>query len=193
MNTATYKPRIVPTFKTVQKKAFDVQDREHPVRAEIEGCLGTYNLTAVVEEDMQTQSSMKHVSGLISFLCTLLKNGKVVSQGRGSSVLSPSNRFLSRAVASAFNSAVADAAIRATKVLDTFRSADGSVAPAVIDEAYKARDQYESAGITDKQKSYLLELIQTSVEDEDERSRWESQIDDMTKDEASSAIQSFKR
>jgi len=190
MKTA-YKPRIASPFQMMREKPFNVQDKKHPVREEIEKCIGTYNLTAVVEEDIATQTTMK-LPGLISFLCTLLKGDRVISQGRGNSILNQSNRFFQRSVATAFNSALADAAIRATKVLDTFRTSEGPNTSASLEEAYKAKERVSELA-TDRQKSYLLELVNLNVTDEDERNRWESQIDEITKDEASTAIQSFKR
>lgn len=192
MKTA-YKPSIISPIQMIQKKTFDVQDKKHPVREEIAKCVGTYNLTAVVEEDIQTQAIMKHIPGLISFLCTLLRDGKVIAQGYGSSILNSSNKFLLRAVSSAFNSALADATIRATKVLDTFRNPDNSAVSTALNEAYEAKNRNEFIPSTEKQKSYLFELIHTNIADEDERRRWESQIDQLSKDEASEAIQSFKR
>ncbi len=192
MKTA-YKPSIISPYQAMQKKTFDTQDKKHPAREEIERCVGTYNLTAVIEEDIQTQAIMKHVPGLISFLCTLLKDGQVIAQGYGSSILSSTNKFFQRAVSSAFNSSLADATIRATKVLDTFRNPDKSSISTALDEAYEAKNRNEFIGITEKQKSYLFELIQTNVPDEDERRRWESQINELSKDEASEAIQNFKR
>ena len=69
MKTA-YKPSIISPYQTMQKKTFDTRDKKHPAREEIERCVGTYNLTAVIEEDIQTQAIMRHVPGLISFLCT---------------------------------------------------------------------------------------------------------------------------
>lgn len=192
MKTA-YRPSIISPVQVMQKKTFDVQDKKHPVREEIAKCVGTYNITAVVEEDIQTQAIMKHIPGLISFLCTLLRDGKVIAQGYGSSILNSSNKFLLRAVSSAFNSALADATIRATKVLDTFRNPDKSAVSAALDEAYEAKNRNEFMGITEKQKSYLSELIHSNITDEEELNRWQSQIDQLTKDEASEAIQSLKR
>ena len=61
---------------------------------------------------------------------------------------------------------------------------------------YKELDRYDSSGgdgITDKQKSYLLQLIQSNVADEDDREQQISQLDELTRDEASEAIQSFKK
>ena len=191
MKTA-YKPSIISPYQTMQKKTFDTRDKKHPAREEIERCVGTYNLTAVIEEDIQTQAIMK-IPGLISFLCTLLKDGRVIAQGYGSSILSSTNKFFQRAVSSAFNSSLADATIRATKVLDTFRNPDKSAISSALDDAYEARSKNEFMGITEKQKSYLFELIQTNVDDKEERHRWESQIGQLSKDEASEAIQNFKR
>ena len=152
-----------------------------PVRDEVEAILGSHVLTAVIEEDLQTLAAMKHVDGLIAFLCTLLKDGKVISQGRGSAVLGPNSKFIKRTVASAFNSALADASIRATKVLGTFLGT--------------THDAYEDAPdlATDKQREFLRQLVHQNIEDEDERERWESQISELTKSEASKAIESFRR
>ena len=153
--------------------------QENPVRELMQKCLGTHSLVAVVEEDMQTLTAMKDTEGLICFLCTLTKDGRVISQGRGTALLNPSGRFINRTVHSAFNSALADAVIRATKVLDTFRSND-------------ARETAEaSQPATDRQKTYLRELVSLKVDDESERERWESQLDALTKEEASSAIRRF--
>lgn len=151
-----------------------------PVRDEVEAILGSHVLTAVIEEDLQTLAAMKHVDGLVAFLCTLLKDGKVISQGRGSAVLGPNSKFIKRTVASAFNSALADASIRATKVLGTFLGT--------------THDAYEVEELaTEKQREYLRQLVHQNVEDEDERERWESQLSELTKAEASKAIESFRR
>jgi hypothetical protein len=53
-------------------------------------------------------------------------------------------------------------------------------------------NMYEE-GITDRQKSYLAELIQSKVQDEDEKERWMSQMSELSKEDASQAIASFVR
>lgn len=190
MKTAySYRPRTAPRIHPVQvlrKEAADTQNKKHPARAEIERCLGNHAITATVEEDMQTLGALKHLEGVVAFLVTLTKSGRVISQGRGSAVFSPQNRFISRTVACAFNSALSDAVIRATKVLDTFRDKPEGDA---VEEAYRSDD---SAPATDKQRDYLRQLVQINC-DEDERERWESQLSEITKSEASKAIESFRR
>ncbi|REK52738.1 MAG: hypothetical protein DWQ49_12535 [Bacteroidetes bacterium] len=186
MNTTTYRKRVPSSIQSARRDALNVQSSKHPAREEIKRCLGTHTLTAVVEEDMQTLASMPQVNGLIAFLCTLTKDGRVIAQGRGSAVLSPTNRFVSRAIACAFNSALSDSVIRATKVLDTFRSKDEREA---VEEAYK---DYASEPATEKQRDYLTQLVHINCEEE-ERERWLSQINagELTKDEASRAIAQF--
>lgn len=179
-----YRPQQKPVHPVdrIRQEMSNLQDPKHPAREAIEASLGHHTLTAVVEEDLQTLAAMKHVEGLVAFLCTLVKDGKVISQGRGSVVLGPNNRFIQRAIGSAFNSALADAAIRATKVLDTFRG-----------KPVGEGEGYEEEKATDKQREYLRQLIHTNIEDEEERERWESQLSELTKSEASKAIENFKR
>ena len=166
---------------------------EHPAREMIQKLTGSYTLTAIVEEDKATLNTMKHVDGLISFLCTLSKEGRVISQGRGSSVLSPNNRFVTRSINLAFNSSLADAVIRA-KVLDTFRTnAEELGASVALGEAYRAPQGEESQPATDKQKAYLRQLLSLNVEDGGEREKLEAQVDELTKDEASHAIKAYAR
>lgn len=185
MNTTVQRRRPHPVDR-LQKQAYS--SKAGPVREVIEGCLGRHQLTAVVEEDIPTLTAMRHVPGLIAFLCTLVNaKGQVIAQGRGNAVLNPNNRFIERAVACAFNSALTDAAIRATKVLDLLRGASDGV-----EEAYSLRESDASESATDKQRQYLRQLILANV-DEEERERWEGQIGEMTKAEASRAIEQFKQ
>jgi len=192
MNTA-YRSRVSPyqlkakhPIQFLREKAYDTQDKAHPVREEIQRCLGSHTLTAIVEEDMQTLTALKGVEGVIAFLCTLTKNGQVISQGRGSAVLNQNHRFIGRTVGCAFNAAISDAAIRCTKVLDTFRDKT----EAEIEESLRGSDTEPA---TTKQLEYLQQLIQSKVTDEDERRRWEAQLGELTKNAASSAIQSLKQ
>jgi ABC-type proline/glycine betaine transport system ATPase subunit len=163
-------------------------NKKHPVRQEIEKNIGTFNITASVVEDTQTLAELKHVEGLVAFICTLEKDGHVIAQGRGSSVLNPSNRYISRAVHAAFNSSLSDAVIRATKVLDTLHPN-----PAAALEAPNGKEANAFEKATDKQRHYLSELIALNVQDEDEREKRQSQIADLTKSEASRMIESFRR
>lgn len=175
----------------MSKKALNIPGNRpvHPVREVLDGLLGTHTITAVFEEDTQTLTALKNVDGLIAIICKLSKNGRVLAEGRGSSVLNQTNKYVNRQVFSAFDSSLVDAVIRSTKILGTFRGPSD----AEVDEAYKARDMAEAEAPTEKQLAYLRQLIQTNVEDDHDRDRWESQLGEMTKREAGSAIESFLR
>ncbi len=51
---------------------------------------------------------------------------------------------------------------------------------------------YVFESITDRQKSYLLELIQRNIVDDDEREQLERQMDGLSRDEALDAIKTFE-
>ena len=167
-------------------KSFDISRDEHPVQKEIRKVVGSYQLAIDITIDTDTLAKLGHIKGLVALIAEVRRNGVVIGEGRGTAVLNRQNRFIERTVHSAFNSALLGAVAQSTKALDALvgynPSDTGDSVEAITDE-----------GITDKQKSYLFELIQTNVADEDERNRWQSQIDGLTKDEASEAIQSFKR
>ncbi len=186
MNTTTYKNRPISPMQPVQAmkyKSLDPSDKNHPLRAEVQKCIGAYDITAEFAEDTETIGMFKHILGLVAFVCTLKKGGKIIGQGRGTAVLSNMNRYAERTVHTAFNSSLIDAIVRSTKMLDAFHP-----------DANSQQDMGVAFNlITDKQQSYLLELIQTGIADEEERSRWVEQIGGLTKEEASEAIQSFKR
>ena len=172
-------------------QSLDVQNKRHPARALIEQCLGKYSLECVVEEDVSATAVMRQ-PGLIAFLSTLLRDGRVLAQGRGSAILNKANRYLDRAVRSAFNSSISDAAIRATKVLDTFIA--NPIDEQALEEAYQARDVGSPPPmITDKQRSYLTELIHINISEERERGRMMSDMDSLTREQASEAIANFVR
>ena len=97
-----------------------------------------------------------------------------------------------RNISFAFHASFIDAVVRSTKLQDVFRP--DRIPHSWNGPSVEASESCESGEtITDKQKSYLLQLIQTNVADEDEREGMVSQIDEYTKEEASQAIQTFAR
>jgi len=175
MNTYT------PT-RPVHTQMPDVRDTNHPARRLIQSCLGEYDLKAIVEEDIRTSAVMKHMPGLISFVCTLKLKDRVIAQGYGSSVLNQNNRYVQRAVHSAMNSAVADSVIRATKVLGTLQDEVEAMVGA----------QMPPEPISEPQKKYLRELAVQQMNDDNEREQFLSELPELTKREASQMIQNMK-
>ena len=180
-NTTTYPQR---TRQAPQK----TQTVEHPIRTEINKHVGSYAITAVFEEDVQSASLYKH-PGLIAYLCTLKQGDTVLGQGRGMNVLSGENRYLAKSVKFAFNSALIDAVVRTSKFPEIFRTSV-TTAPSfgLPSEAYGA-EQYLA---TDRQKSYIKELVDYEISDEDERNQILGNLDTMTKEDASELIQQLK-
>lgn len=163
--------------------------REHPVHQVMKQFTGTYQLLAHVEQDEQTMHLLRHMPGVVAYLATITRDGKVIGQGRGSAVFTRVNRYIERTVRSAFNSALISAMMHTTKSLDALG------APQVAEADRKALDAYKEnevpEGITERQRGYLSELVNSNVLNERERDNWMSQLQDMTKEEASAAIQSF--
>ena len=190
MNTSTHYKSIRSPFQAVRKQSYNVQDKRHPVRLEIQKFIGAYQIDIQFEEDQETLQKFRHIPGLIAILCTLRKDGKVVGLGRSISVVNRINRIVERTVSMAINGIFLSACNSATKVLDTLRlEAPALTGPRGLGEAYKMPEEEVSEfAATDRQKSYLRELLSLAIEDEREREVKISQIDEMTKSEASAAI-----
>lgn len=203
MNTA-YQPVVSP-YQKIRAQALDVRAPKHPVMDEINKCVGQYGLEISVEEDRQTLAMFKHVPGLIAFIATIQSNGRIVGQGRGSASLSSTNRFIERAVHCAFNSAIVDAIVRSTKVLDVLLPASSvlqdmempesnmsyAVEPFPAQERFPAK-MYAPIGVTEKQKVFLRRLASMNILDKGKREEFIAGIDAMTKSEASEMIQKMQ-
>src|SRR3990167_5060131 len=159
MQKQTYRGQPSP-FQIMRKQALDVNDEKHPIKAEMRKHYGTYNFTATFEEDVDTARAFKHISEYLPVICTLRKDGKVIAIGRGASVLSTMNRSIQRAVYGAINGSWLSAANSATKVFDLDRMDTVSDRPGIGTEPVLA---------TEKQKSYLRELILLNCEDDTDR------------------------
>lgn len=179
---------IPSPIQLAQREAFNISNPQHPVREEIRKNIGTYNLTAEFAEDTDALATFKHVPGLVAFSCTLKRDGHVVGRGVGRATLSRTNRYVERAVRAAFNASLVDAVVCA-KMLDSL-CVDTDDEDRVFGDVYKQRDTGREL-ITDRQKSYLLELIDSNVFDEEAKDEWIARIGALTKEEASEAISSF--
>ena len=214
-STTTYKKPIPSPYQATQKKSFNVQASHPAVKNEIQKNVGSYTFTAVFEEDIQTLSIFKNVKGLIAFVCTLIgKDKEIIGQGRGTAVLSKINKYVEKTIRYAFNSALLDAVAKATKSLDTLKieTIDQKNDDEQIEEVFPIEEDNDqkvddigielpetfneksvTRGITLKQRDYLMQLVSKNIKSELERDRWESEVDNLTSEQASQAIQSFKK
>jgi len=184
-----HKPNHVGLHQQLEAKSFDYTNPEHPVRKEINKNIGNFDLNVSVEEDKANLSLLK-TPGLISFLCLLKINNKVIGSGRGSSRITPNNRFITNTIRFAFGSSILDAVAKTVKTADFLspNKQEKKSVPFSVEDL----DRKETRMISEPQKKYLLELVHQNISDEEKICQWESNIEDFTMDEARKAIQEFK-
>lgn len=196
MNTKyTSNKRIASPYQpAIKRDVFNVSMASHPVREIINACVGSFALTATFVEDRETVTKLENPS-IIAFLCTIRKGDKIIGIGRGHTALSPTNKFVERNIFSALNFSLIDAISKCTRVLNTFHTGQDlplqSVVEPVVGKGYNTKDSYNADMISDKQKSYLQELINVNLDGEERESAIQT-LDDLTRTEASEMIQSFK-
>ena len=151
----TYKNQIPSPYKN--------QERLNPLQEEMAKNLGTYNLTAVIEEDKDTVNKLKNIPNLICFLCTLKIGNEVIGIGRGSATLNRMNRGVERGVRYSFGNAIIDAMVRGVKNLDALYFKTNSHG---TEEDFEKRDSQVFFGdedlpqlATEKQRNFLSKLI----------------------------------
>ena len=172
------KPSVISPFQVKQNKPFE---RKDPLRTEIEKNLGKIILEITVEEDVDTLNSLNGLPGpIIAYKATIRKDSRTLGVGRGTAILTKVRKWLESSSRYSLNSAILDGVANSLKSLDALSLQGNGENP--IEEVELA---------SDKQKSYLRTLISMNIINEAERSRWESQIETMTKDEASGKIQFF--
>ena len=192
-----YKTRAVRSpfqphpVKQAQEKVLNMNDEQNPVRQILAKlCQTQYALSATFSPDTGIMSVLK-TPGLIAVKCELSLQGKgLVGIGHGSTAISKLNKGLDRALYSCLNGALMSAINSACKSLDVIRLEGGQ---GQLGEAYKAVRGEETQPATDKQKSYLRELILLNAEDDTDRQQRINQISELTKEEASQQIQMLAR
>lgn len=178
-----YQKRIVSPFQPKPG------GRENPIIKDVRSATGILNFSAEIREDTDTLKAMSHIPNMIAYVCILKKDGAVVGIGRGSAVLNRMNKFVDRTVSAALNSSLIDSVVRSTRVLDTMRLSEQGGPE--IGEAYRSTKYDATEGITDRQKTYLRELVQLNVEDDSEQEQILANLDSLTKEEASDMIGNY--
>ena len=176
METKVYRNQIPSPFQA--------RPKPDPVQEAINQNVGKFSLEISIEEDKETATQLKDLPGpIIAYKCTIRKGSQILGVGRGSNILSKINKWVDRSVRYTLNASIIDSIVQSVKALDVLYLKDTG-------EVFN-QETIEVDYASDKQKSYLRELIRSNVFDEDKRKYWESQIDLLTKDEASEKIQSF--
>lgn len=197
MNQTTYRnnrpvrsPVQLHPAELARQKAMDTQNPDHPIRREIRRLCETLSLSATFSEDTGTLSALK-TPGLIAVKCVLSLDGSPLGVGHGTAILTRINKSIERTAFTCLNAAFLSAANSACKVMDSHRlDAYDRTTPKNSGEAYRAKPEESSNLASDKQKAYLKQLISLNCEQSDAE-QWMSQIESLTKEEASQAIQQF--
>lgn len=198
MNTVTFKPRIASPYQVAKKHPFDISSSNHPVRKEIMKHVGKFDLTVAFREDVEMAGLLK-TQGLIAFICEVSQNGKILGVGRSNSLISETSKYFEKVIQSSRDYSLVDAISKLVRATDTLKVNTSKPSydyqkEAMIDDAYKARDSYRKEEMaTEKQKSFLLQLIHTNITNKDELALRSSQVDEFTRSEASHAIQAFQK
>lgn len=179
-NATTTRPRLqgyYPSSKEADKTTI------HPIKAEVQKNVGSFSFVARFEEDKEAVEAFKN-EGLIAYRCILTTpDGKrTLGIGHGLNVLSSENRYLSKAAKWAHGGAFIAAVTNAVK----FPNLSGEP---VSD--FGANDIASTFMATDKQKSYLKELI-AGLADEDEREELLANLESLSKEDASELIGQLK-
>ena len=165
----TYKNEVPSSYK---------RERINPIQEEIAKNVGTYNLTAVIEEDKETLSKLKNIPNSICFLCTLKIGNEVIGIGRGSANLNRMNRGIERGVRYSFGNSIVDSVVRGIKNLDalyfnTINKSENKIQDEVDLEgrdspAFFGEDDMPQVA-TGKQLNFAKKLIANCGDDEKEK------------------------
>ncbi|OHB02744.1 MAG: hypothetical protein A3F53_02505 [Candidatus Zambryskibacteria bacterium RIFCSPHIGHO2_12_FULL_48_10] len=183
-------PRIHPAEK-MRRKAMDTQNADHPIRREIQRMCGEYQFTAHFSEATEELKNFPHISGLVAVKCLLLKDNKPLAEGCGYAILTRINKSIERTAMVCVNASFLSACNNACKIWDSLRlEAPALTGPKGLGEAYRMPEEGADDLATARQVDYLKQLIQINLDDPEREQRL-TEVDQLTKSEASQAIASF--
>jgi len=178
-------------YTRIQNKTDLMTKNKMTLEEAVKSKLGTITITAEVLEDSDTIRELQ-VSNIVAFLCKISVNGRVIAIGRGSSIITPSFKIIERVVGSACSSALIDGFVRSARSIESLNLA--TRLPNSNPPELKARyEEPESEPATEKQINYLRQLITINESDEDVRENKLSTLETITKEEASSWIESYRQ
>lgn len=180
--------RLLPTLKE-NLDFYNIRGRRSLGKSGSEKLCSIYSLTATFTRDNETMTAFQSIPGLIAYTCTLYRAGEVMGQGRGASTLEKNDNDPNKTIKMAQKSAYIDATIRATGLSDLF-SQDLEDMPSVSCPTVE-EDKKVEPSITPRQRELLTSLIKRHSHNEEEKRNWLSELEGMTKAEASDQISSF--
>ena len=145
--------------------------KQDPIQEEIAKNVGTYNFTAVIEEDKETASKLRNIPNSICFLCTLKFKNEIIGIGRGMASLNRMNRGLERGVRYSFANSLIDSVVRGVRNLDAlyFKTENQKEDLEGRDKPAFYGDEDLPQAPTEKQLNFAKRLIENCDDDEKEQ------------------------
>ncbi len=156
-----------------------------------------FSLTSKFEKDSETLSSFTNAKDIIAFKCMLFRpDGSLAGEGRGSASLSTNGNDPNKTIKMAEKSSFLSAVIRSTNMSAWF-TMDLDESPEFREQVVQTVKEVEPVRTdgplmaTDRQLSYLRELIHSNLSDEDQRENALNSLETVSRYEASEMISSF--
>ena len=189
-----HKPFTAPT-------GFDTQEGS-PIAESVRLASCAYMLDVKVREDVETRNLFSHIPGVVAFVATLSRNGQPIAVGRSQSVISASNKWVTRTIRMAANGAVIDAVMKAAKCMEALGQDEALERhnATAAEPRPEPSDRYVRASVrrgvddvaTEKQRVFLSRLYAAKIHDSGERQQRINQLGTLTRQEASEQIQAFQ-
>ena len=156
-----------------------------------------FGLTASFERDFDSLKSFPDAKGLVIFKCTLTRaDGSVAGEGRGAAVLERNNNDINKCIKMSEKSSFVSATLRATFLSSDFTQ-DLDTLPEFRDhfktdeEVEAIKQANEPLMPTDRQLSYITQLIHTNISDEDQRESALNELQTADRHQVSEMIANF--
>jgi DNA uptake protein ComE-like DNA-binding protein len=92
------------------------------VREEIKRNVQTYNFSVEIAEDEEALRAFQNIQGVVAFKATLRRNSQIYGFGYGMALINETNKYFSKQIAFASNSALIDSVVKASKLIDILPS-----------------------------------------------------------------------
>ena len=190
--------KIFPSF-VEDRDYFIVDGRKTIGKSGAEKIGNAFGVVAVFERDNETMSAFAGVDGLIAYRCNLLnkKDGQIVAQGRGSSVLKEHEHNVNTTIKICQKRGYVDAILRFSNLSDMFyqdlEDLHSIKGPEKEDKSifFPKNPAYgNNEPASEKQRDLLDKLIKKRMRGP-ERTRWLSEAENASKFDASEMISSF--
>ena len=171
-----------------EKDFYIIKGRRILSKGGAERLANIYGLVATFERDTETLLSFSDLKNLVAFRCVLRRpEGSLSGEGRGSALLSKNENDPNKTIKMATKSAYVDAVIRSTGLSSWFSQDLEDLGGPVQTEETALTEPLA----TDRQKSYLNQLIRDNIQDEEGQEQALNALQTATKHEASEMIASF--